>query len=306
VSQNSGDYVPWGEQVRELLGSATDRCFVVAPFIKTRALEYLLEVIQPDCQLVCITRWLPADVAAGVSDTEIFEIIEGRDNYELRLLDDLHAKLFAGDTACLVGSANVTLKGLGLLPRSNTELLVESSTTDDSVDAFIKLVQSRSRPATAEEARQVERLAEELRAVERRPAERDTFWFPTTTRPDRAYEWYHAATEVGHRTPVERETLRDLARAGMPPGQSKEQFYESVESKLLEITPIAAHLGAPDGEPPLGRSALEQDMKPLVTAGLVGDTEQVWNALVAWVNHFVAGLYQQPGGEFVLRRGDET
>ena len=306
MSRNSGDHVPWGEQVRELLRSATDRSFVIAPFIKTQALEYLLEVVRPECQLVCITRWLPADVAAGVSDTEIFEIINGREKSELRLLDDLHAKLFAGDTACLVGSANVTLKGLGLIPRSNTELLVESSTTDGSVDAFLKLVQDRSRPATVEEARQVERLAEELRAVEQRPVERDTFWFPTTTRPDGAYGWYTQAGQGGHWRPIARETVRDLARAGVPPGQSEEQFYESVESKLLEITPIADHLGASGGEDSLQRSALEQDLQSLVDAGLVGDTEQVWNALVAWVSYFVAGLYKQPGGELVLSRGDEV
>ena len=73
----------------------------------------LLDVIPTATHLHCVTRWLPQEVAAGVSDPEILDMLEERGNFTLSLVDRLHAKLYIAGERCLAGSANVTLAGLG-------------------------------------------------------------------------------------------------------------------------------------------------------------------------------------------------
>ena len=58
-----------------------------------------------------MTRWLPREIAAGVSDPEILDVLEERGNFTLTLVDNLHAKIYVADENCLVGSSNVTLSG---------------------------------------------------------------------------------------------------------------------------------------------------------------------------------------------------
>ncbi len=295
----------WGEQVRDLLDTATDKAWIIAPFVKRQAFEYLLNGLRPECELVCVTRWLPTDVAAGVSDTEILDVIEDRERSELRLLDDLHAKLFAGDSDCLVGSANVTLKGLGLRSKSNTELLVEASTTDHAVKSFLDLVMERSRPATAADAEQVRQLAAELKAVKHVGVEPDAMWLPTSLRPNDAFEWYTNTRQAGRqRTPVEEATLRDIARAEIAPGLTEEEFNAQIESRLLELSEIRELLT--NGSSELWRADLEVHLQPLVDSGLIGDLYSAWHSLVLWIHHFVKGVIHQVEAEYVLIRGEEV
>lgn len=304
---SAGNPTPlWGEQVRTLLGSATNESLVVAPFIKEQAFKYLLEVLDPECNLTCVTRWLPADVASGVSDTEILDLVEARERSELRLLDDLHAKLFLGDSVCLVGSANVTLKGLGLRPNSNTELLVEVSATDAAVEAFRELVMTRSRPATVEDAQQVNQLAERLRAGKQALAERDVLWVPTSLRPGGAFECYTKIRKKGGHLPrVEEDSLLDIARSGIPPGLRKEEFDAQVESRLLEL-PALKRFVTEGGSEKLRRTDFEDILQAVVDNGLCGDIAVAWRALSEWIGEFVQDLIDQPEGENVLIRGKKA
>ena len=54
-----------GEAVIELLRSAERDVLVVAPFIRTHALERLLGHVPTGIQIKVVTRWRPADVVAG-------------------------------------------------------------------------------------------------------------------------------------------------------------------------------------------------------------------------------------------------
>ena len=49
---------------------------IIAPFIKVEALTSLLEVVPSTSHLRCVTRWLPREVADGVSDPEVFDVLE--------------------------------------------------------------------------------------------------------------------------------------------------------------------------------------------------------------------------------------
>ena len=291
-----------GEAVRALLGSATERAVLVAPFIKTEAFEYVIGELNADCELVCVTRWLPRDVASGVSDLGILDVIEGRGNSQLRLLDDLHAKLYAADDTCLVGSANVTLAGLGLRPQANTELLVEVPRSDDAVTQLLELVLERSRPATRNEALQVAALARFVRADDLLE-HREEVWLPSSMRPELAFDLYNDFDrEQAQLTFSQQATLTDIARAGLPSGLGRDEFESRIHDLLASVPEVEEFLDS-DEMQVLEPGNLELRFADLVKRNLIADPVEGWSALSKWLEAFFSELFTQVEGSTVVRKG---
>ena len=101
---------------------ANRRALIVSAFIKAPALSWLLSCLEvPDVTVIC--RWRPDDLLSGASDLEVFDLIS---NYggEFRVNNNLHAKAYALDENIIVGSPNLTSKGLGLDDNLNHELSI--------------------------------------------------------------------------------------------------------------------------------------------------------------------------------------
>ena len=126
----------FGTKLSNLCAEAKREVLLVAPFIKASVLERLLNEIHSDVCLKCITRWFPEEIVAGVSDLEVWNLIQSRANSSLWLRPDLHAKYYRADDRCLVGSANLTGKALGWSNFPNLELLVPLSADEPTVKAF--------------------------------------------------------------------------------------------------------------------------------------------------------------------------
>src|SRR5947199_2775416 len=119
-----------GDKLLELCPSASETLVIAAPFIKDTVLARVLDVLPSTVRRVtCITRWFPEEIAAGVSDLEIFDRLAAYQNARLLLHPHLHAKLYRADHRCLVGSANLTNRALGWSSPPNLELLVELDAT---------------------------------------------------------------------------------------------------------------------------------------------------------------------------------
>ena len=152
-----------GARIRAFFENAGDDVAVIAPFIKVDALWSLLEVIPTDLHLRCVSRWLPRDIAAGVSDPEVLDVLEARGNFSLSLADRLHAVLYIADDRCLAGSANVTLAGFGEGGESsNIEVLVETTIDDPGIVATLEAIAQAERAATRSMAQTARRLADSL------------------------------------------------------------------------------------------------------------------------------------------------
>ena len=48
--------------------------FVAAPYIKQDTLGRLLDLIDPDAKLTCVSRWRRREIASGVSDRKCREV----------------------------------------------------------------------------------------------------------------------------------------------------------------------------------------------------------------------------------------
>lgn len=125
-----------GDQLRALCEAARGEIVLAAPFIKAATLSKLITAIQPGVKLRCITRWRPEEIAAGVSDLEVWPLLRDREHCTLLLRPDLHAKYYRIDDSCLVGSANLTATALGWAREPNLELLVALSADVPSLVAF--------------------------------------------------------------------------------------------------------------------------------------------------------------------------
>ena len=137
---------------------------IVAPFMRSGALTRLLDSIPDGTDIQVVTRWRPADLLSGASDLGVYDLAESR-AAPLYLRHELHAKLFAADDMCLIGSANVTDTGLGWRSPANLELLVPIARTADHIVEFEAALLAGALRATAEHRDRLEELIEKLRGL---------------------------------------------------------------------------------------------------------------------------------------------
>ncbi len=97
---------------------------IVSPYIKADALAKVLNSAKHICSLTCITRWTPDDLAVGASDIGCRSMVTEKGG-SFRLHPFLHAKYYAIDDSIFVGSANLTLSGMGWSTQPNLEILCE-------------------------------------------------------------------------------------------------------------------------------------------------------------------------------------
>ena len=132
-----------GDRLSDLCRQATQEIVLIAPFIKAKALDRILESLGTGVDLLCVTRWLPSEIAAGASDLEVFEIVKHHHG-SLRLRQNLHAKYYRSDERVLIGSANLTNSALGWTSGPNLEILLPVNDTTCNTTEFEEYVLSEA------------------------------------------------------------------------------------------------------------------------------------------------------------------
>ncbi len=288
-----------GGRIRDLFKSAVHQVSVVAPFIKVDALKSLLEVIPADVHLRCVTRWLPREVAAGVSDPEILGLLNNRGDFTLSLVDRLHAKLYIAGPRCLAGSANVTLAGLGEVDDRNIEVLVETTIEDPGIAATLEEISQTERPATSHMAQNVRSLADNLPSTMTSTFDLGVPWFPISRRPEYAFEFYEQPPDDSIKT-ADRVLLRDLAYSNLQPGLDENGFRTAVRTMLSDI-PICKELLDSQKDVTITRADAYAYLDEI--SGEEITTQDLWLAFVNWVAYFFPDkVMKQEISEIALRR----
>jgi len=94
---------------------------LISPYIKAPILEKLLSKKPQNARTTVITTWTPFDIQNGYSDLEVFNVTE---KYKCTLLlnQRVHLKtLIEYPEKGIIGSANITSKGLGIVENHNYE-----------------------------------------------------------------------------------------------------------------------------------------------------------------------------------------
>jgi len=296
-----------GERIKVLLESAQREVLLCAPFVKARVLRTILSVVPETVPVRIITRWRAAEVHAGVSDLEVFDIANERPNTKLALLDDLHAKLYIADDDGLVGSANLTGAALGWAERSNIEVLVPAKSTDAEIQRLLKQLDSaetatftlRSQIETDAAALKDLVLEEGLDITDDKLTLRGLPWLPSCAAPERLFEIYQDAntTVVVEGTRVEGVAdLRDLHIAG---GMSSSEFADLVQETLLLMpgfNQIVEHI--PKGLTDAKGSLLVQEMRPEMAKN---DVITQWRIIRDWIGEFFPDRFEVAPETFITR-----
>lgn len=298
-----------GDVLLQAARAASRGACLIAPFIKADVIEKLFSELRPGVAVTVVTRWIPAEIAAGVSDLEVFDVVSSRPGAALYLNAMLHAKLYRFDDGYDFGSANLTSKALGWHAPANIEILRRA--TGDTVDLrrFEAELLATSMPADAryreEVQRQVDGLVEagfDAAALAAETGGMPSSWLPTCAVPEKLWEVYSDPVSAGRRmveSAFEAAKI-DIASLQIGRGLSEIQFYRAVSGTLNQMPLVRAIEREAAGGLDAERAAA------LIVAGGSATpygTEQMWEVLVAWLQYYFPDRYRiEPKGE-VLRYG---
>ena len=105
---------PWKDDLFQLLSGARASVDLAVAYMSLATVSELLEALPDRVPLRVLTRIDHRDFTSGVTDPETFRLLVTHPPGKLRVMPDLHAKLYIvdGQTAIL-GSGNLTRAGLG-------------------------------------------------------------------------------------------------------------------------------------------------------------------------------------------------
>nr|WP_166179447.1 phospholipase D family protein [Altererythrobacter segetis] len=299
-----------GDQLLSLLKDAAHPVLLVAPFIKQEALSRLLSATPREVPVTCVTRWRPDEVASGVSDLEVLDLLAARDGSKLFLQAHLHAKLFRTGERRLVGSANITGRALGWVEPANLELLVALDGPHPELEAFEAELFGSVSPATREVQAAVAAAATalasrfpvvEIPAPDWSPSIASSFWLPTCPRPDLLFRVYDGSVGDILLSNAKTAAQQDLAFLEAPAGLNEGAFTAFIGAMLRQVRWM-------------------QELDKLTTDGLTDDVavrtiaaalpsdhgyspEALWNVTKEWFVFFFPGQYDRvPAGEMLRKR----
>ena len=301
-----------GDDITSLLGVARHSALIVAPFMRSEALSRLLGSIPVGAKTTVVTRWRPADLLTGASDLGIYDLAESR-AVPLYLRHDLHAKFFAADDMCLIGSANVTHTALGWRTPANLELLTPVARTADRIVEFEKALLAGAVLATAGQRDRLEELLEKLRGLPALIPETDDetamgllppSWVPRVRNPDELYSVYCGNSDVSRA--ALRTMQQELAQIGILPGMDEEGFRTWVAATIGQTPLVGRVIQHIDERGQVTETALSD-----LLAEIGADTKEcpprdVLEILERWLTYFFPTQYETARDSIKLIRAKEV
>lgn len=292
-----------GDRLVEHLGAATQNVLICAPFIKAGVLTRLLQAIPSPVPVRVVTRWLPAEIAVGVSDLKVFDVVAARKGTRLELLDRLHAKIYVADRVALVGSANLTGAALGWSDKPNLELLTTLVVTDEAIRQFLDQL-AEARAATIEERDRIHNLAAELGVPELNmvsdtaTTEPAVLWLPRLAAPARLFQAYMPQTRDRLATSVLDAALSDIDALGIPARMPEPAFRQAVADEFERMPAVQRLLAAAANDL---RDADGADIIRQMPVARDLDAEQQWLIVREWMTSFLGDRYEIAPASFVVR-----
>ena len=301
-----------GDKALDIIRGAAESVLFVAPYIKSNAMDQLLSAIPENVMSIrCITRWLPEDVASGVCDLDIWEKIINRGG-ELFVHPHLHAKYYRADNKCLVGSANLTKRGLGWASPSNVEILVELPATFEGLQEWEATIVYAAVPVNAEVYNQIAQQAEKLKGEAKvyqlpeielgeEEAQANQFWTPRCSTPERLWDVYRGMSADTMVTSAYEAAKKDIVALSPPPDLSRSLFNKYVAGILRQMPLITEidHLAQRGITDVQARDFLNENIGKQMNY----PPEDTWRVLKDWLVYFFPETYRREAGQEVIIKG---
>lgn len=288
-----------GEEIVSFLASARKSVLIVAPFLKFKASARLLEVIPDSVETKIITRWRPADIVAGASDLSVFDLAKQK-QIPLYLRQDLHAKLFASDDECLVGSANVTSAALGWSRTSNLELLTPISRVSSRIKEFERELMAGCVRATQAKHDLLMQLVQRINTLqdihtknwgpENDIHQLPSNWIPQSGTPEDLYSVY--CGNVDFSRPLLKVMQLELSQMGLIEGLDDEGFRDWVASAIQQTPLVDSVIDHIETHGELTETELQRIISEVASGAETQNTAEVLEILKRWLTFFLPAQYQ--------------
>ena len=213
------------------LRSNAQNLIIAAPYMKADALARVLAEVNPAASLICVTRWIPHDLAVGASDVDCRSLVIDSGG-SFRLHPSLHAKFYRIDDEVLIGSANLTSSAMGWSPQPNFEILCRAGDDFDSW-AFQQELLNAAREISDDEFLRWEAVSKIGTSSERGGQPRLDTWRPATRDPIHLELSYQGRGDEIASFDEQKAARWDLQALVMPPGLSNEEVREWATACLL-------------------------------------------------------------------------
>lgn len=299
-----------GDALIALCQAASGRLLLVAPYIKATALKRLLDATPSEVAIDVVTRWRPDEVAAGVSDLEVLDLITARAGGRVLLCPHLHAKFYRCGDAILAGSANLTGAALGWSATSNLELMVRLDPRDDTVRRFEDELLKASEQADRSIQTAVREAAAAIKAT--LPPRTDWadiaqgvfspgFWLPTCPRPDLLFRVYDGSIGDHMLANALQHARNDIAFINPPQSLDTVGFNAFVAAVLRQVRWIR------ELDRMTNQGLSDQDAAETIERALPEhhdfSADDLWAVTKDWLIHFFPGEYERiPAGEILRKR----
>lgn len=297
-----------GERFLSILSRAQISVQIAAPFIKSHSLERALLAVPEGVKVTCVTRWRPEDIASGACDLEIWDQLRDHPGSNLLVHPHLHAKFFAADDLCLVGSANLTHTALGWRSPSNLELLVELDSQEHGLDVWWTELLASSIVATQDMKFALAKQAELLRLsgnpiarteADPEDAESGPVWAPQCPRWSGLWEAYIGDEEQMPASAM-RSAKDDLKVLAIPPSLNEVEFREALKT-IFRNTLIFYEIKK------LSNSGLTDAAAHSLLQSLCAIPEKEaprrWQLLKGWLGALYPDEYRVETNQEILMRG---
>ena len=288
-----------GDEIISLLSEAQENVLIVAPFMRSEALYRLLENIPVGIETTVVTRWRPTDLLSGASDLGVYDLVASK-SASLFLRYDLHAKYFATDDKCLIGSANVTQTALGWRTPANFELLVPVARTTETIVEFENELLTGAVQATAIQRDLLEELLKKLRELTVVIPETDEnkttmgllspSWVPRVRNPEELYSVYCGNSDFSRS--AYRTMQEDLAQFGAVPGMDEEGFRAWVASTISQTPLVARVIQNIDTNGQVTEAELSSLLAKIGVDEKVHHSRDVLEVLQRWLTYFFPIQYE--------------
>ena len=287
-----------GDEVTAVIKNAKRSVLIVAPFIRSEALSRLIGTVPTDVETTVVTRWRLLDLLSGASDLDVYDLAQ-KFGFSLYVRHDLHAKYFAVDDKCLVGSANVTLTALGWKDPANLELLTTVSRTTDQLREFEDLLMSGSVVVSAPQHRRLKVLLAKLKETSTVISEDKMIkelgslpidWIPKSRNPEELYSVYAGSPDVMQ---TALETMNEeIGTLSVISGLDEDGFREFVATSIIQTPLISRVMNQMESAGQVTETELQRILVEIGIDVSQHKPHDVLQILERWFSYFFQDRYE--------------
>ncbi len=291
------------KQLDAVIKSALDEVVLVSPFITKSVLELLLQSVRASVKVTLITRFRIEDIFGGFNDLAIYDLFKQKQNFDLRLIWALHAKYYRGDGEVILGSGNLTFKGLSYQGDGNTEVMVKLNKSTKGISEFEEHILRQSvlpSDKLIEELKVQLQLLKETRHREKTlianadmyPTTKTEGWAPSCDMPNCLFEVYQNVTaEID--VQIVDQARGDLGYLALPVGLQKEAFKVHVRTALRQSPLFEAIVAEFKQSKNISAARGSEIVKTVYKEKSRPDARALWLCLVNWIDYFFNDEFQK-------------